>query len=119
MLVVNTDFEKGLVNGSRGVVMDFHGGLPLVVFDNGEEMVVGRHRFETESGNKMYTRLQIPLILAWALTIHKCQGATLTNVIADLSRVFCNAQSYVTLSRVKSLEGLYLTGIRFNGIKCH
>lgn len=119
MLTKNLDFDKGLVNGSRGVVVEFVNGRPVVVFDCGEKCEISQAIFEREKGKSVIKRQQYPLILAWAITIHKCQGATLTNVITDLSKVFCNAQSYVTLSRVKTLEGLFLLGINFGGIKCN
>ena len=119
MLIKNIDFEEGLVNGTRGVVTKLE-TYPTVVFDNGVEMLVERVDFELDGGAKTFIkRSQIPLALSWALTIHKCQGATLSNVVTDLSRVFCAAQSYVTLSRVKSLEGLHLLGINFKAIKCN
>lgn len=118
MLIKNLDMEKGLVNGSRGVITKLE-PLPTVVFDNGEEVLIERTTFEVDSGKYIMKRLQYPLILAWALTIHKCQGSTLTNVVTDLSKVFCNAQAYVTLSRVRSLEGLFLLGINFSRIKCN
>ena len=118
MLISNIDIENGLVNGSRGVVTKL-GFLPTVVFDNGHEVELERVNFEVDMGKQCIKRLQIPLILGWALTIHKCQGATLTSVVTDLSKVFCNAQSYVTLSRVRSLDGLFLLGINLKTIKCN
>jgi ATP-dependent DNA helicase PIF1 len=57
--------------------------------------------------------------LAWALTIHKCQGATISNVITDLRGVFEEAQVYVTLSRACSLDGLFIIGINYGKIKCN
>lgn len=120
MLIKNKSLEDGLVNGSRGVVTSFGpSNLPIVMFDNGEEVTVGTEPFEMESGDAIITRRQIPLILAWAITIHKCQGATLTNVITDLREVFGDAQAYVTLSRVKSLEGLFIINIDFKKITCN
>jgi ATP-dependent DNA helicase PIF1 len=121
MLIKNLEVESGLVNGSRGVITDFSGetGLPVVIFDNGETRTLEMEQFETESGKLVLTRMQIPLILAWALTIHKCQGATITNVITDLTGVFEEAQVYVTLSRVCSLEGLFIRGINYSKIKCN
>ena len=120
MLITNQDFERQLVNGSRGVVTGFKDGLPVVVFDSGEQVKIERKSFEINwSSDERMSRLQVPLILAWAMTIHKCQGATLTSVITDLSKVFCNAQTYVTLSRIRSLDGLFLTGINYRGIKCN
>jgi len=116
MLVSNLDAENGLVNGSRGVVTKLDAN-PTVIFDNGCEIEIERVTFEADSGKAYFKRLQIPLILGWALTIHKCQGATLSFVVTDLSKVFCNSQSYVTLSRVRSLDGLFLLGINFKAIK--
>jgi ATP-dependent DNA helicase PIF1 len=120
MLVKNLDQEKQLVNGSRGVVTDIDGyGLPVVLFDNGEEMTMQYERFETESGDSIYTRKQIPLILGWALTIHKCQGTSLSSVITDLTEVFDEAQVYVTLSRARSIEGLFIVNLNYSKIKCN
>lgn len=118
MLISNLDPEEGLVNGSLGVVRQLSPNV-VIIFDNGCETTIDRKDFEVDDGNVMLVRKQLPLILAWAMTIHKCQGATLSNVITDLSKVFCNAQIYVTLSRVKTLEGLYLQGINYGGVKCN
>ena len=119
MLIKNLDVERGLVNGSRGVITDFTEGYPFIMFDNGESQQMVREVFSTESGKVTLIRKQIPLILAWALTIHKCQGATITNVITDLTGVFEEAQVYVTLSRACSLEGLFIRGINYSKIKCN
>jgi ATP-dependent DNA helicase PIF1 len=120
MLIKNLYIEKGLVNGSRGVVTDFTAeGLPVVMFDNGESLELNWEVFSSESGKHTLTRKQVPLILAWALTIHKCQGATITNVITDLTGVFEEAQIYVTLSRACSLEGLFIRGINYSKIQCN
>ena len=118
MLTVNIDTENGLVNGSRGVILGFISGNPEVLFDNGYKMVIVPLSFESQSQTHTTRRLQIPLILAWATTIHKCQGSTLTYAITDLREVFCSAQGYVTLSRLRSLEGLFLIGIDFTKFKC-
>jgi ATP-dependent DNA helicase PIF1 len=119
MLVKNLDMKRGLVNGSRGIVVEFVNGIPEVMFDNGESVAINYEPFNVESGKITLVRMQIPLILAWALTIHKCQGATITNVITDLTGVFEEAQVYVTLSRVRSLDGLFIRGINYSKIKCN
>jgi ATP-dependent DNA helicase PIF1 len=119
MLTKNKDVSQGLVNGSRGVVLGFdRGGLPTVIFDNGIQMAVNTESFDVESGNKILMRKQLPLILAWAITIHKAQGQTLTSAITDLSEAFDGAQIYVTLSRVYDLTGLFIININYNLIKC-
>jgi ATP-dependent DNA helicase PIF1 len=115
MLIKNMpDLE--LVNGSRGVVVKVEADGPTVVFDDGAETKLSKHSFDIADKTQTISRTQFPLILAWALTIHKCQGATLTHVATDLRDAFCNAQVYVTLSRVKTLEGLYLFGINYSKI---
>lgn len=120
MLIKNMDMTRQLVNGSRGVVTRIDGaGLPVVLFDNGEEVTIQYETFETESGENIYVRKQIPLILAWALTIHKCQGASLSSVITDLTDVFDEAQVYVTLSRARTLDGLFIINLDYNKIKCN
>jgi ATP-dependent DNA helicase PIF1 len=118
MLTVNMDTERGLVNGSRGVIVGFTGSNPDVLFDNGHRLTISPTTFECQTQSSIVRRVQIPLVLAWATTIHKCQGSTLTHAITDLRDIFCSAQGYVTLSRLKSLDGLYLTGIDYSKIKC-
>jgi ATP-dependent DNA helicase PIF1 len=118
MLTVNMDTEKNLVNGSRGVVVGFTSGNPDVLFDSGQRLTISPTTFECQTQSSIVRRVQIPLVLAWATTIHKCQGSTLTHAITDLRDVFCSAQGYVTLSRLKSLDGLYLTGIDYSKFKC-
>jgi len=119
MLTVNLNVKDGLVNGSRGVIVEFGKNGPIVLFDNLKQLEIIPKKFDTRINSGIVFRSQIPLILAWAITIHKCQGSTLTSVITDLRNVFGDAQIYVTLSRVKSLDGLHLIGIDFSKIKCN
>jgi ATP-dependent DNA helicase PIF1 len=118
MLTVNMDTERNLVNGSRGIIVGFTGGNPDVLFDSGSKITIAPATFECQTQTCIIRRVQIPLVLAWATTIHKCQGSTLTHAITDLRDAFCNAQGYVTLSRLKSLDGLYLIGIDYSKFKC-
>lgn len=112
MCVVNIEMPTGgmICNGSQGIVTKFtEQGLPVVKYRNGHEMTMNYHVWESENIPGIGVS-QIPLILAWAITIHKSQGATLDTAEIDVgSGVFECGQTYVALSRVKSLDGLYLT----------
>lgn len=112
MCVANIDMEaeRPIVNGSQGIVTEFvSGGLPKVKFANGREMIMAKHEWTSERHPTVSIK-QVPLILAWAITIHKAQGATLSYAEIDAgSGVFECGQTYVALSRVRSLEGLTLT----------
>jgi ATP-dependent DNA helicase PIF1 len=110
MLLKNKHEVNGLMNGSRGVVTSFDpiSGDPFVKFLSGIVIPVGRETWESEEYNGL-KRKQIPLNLAYAVTIHKSQGATLDLALIDIGRsTFECGQAYVALSRVKSLESLYI-----------
>lgn len=113
MLIVNLDIGSGLINGSRGVVTGFATGelgktVPVVKFKSGETRTMEYFSW-VHKAYKGVTKMQIPLKLAWACTIHKIQGQTLDSVIVDCGRtVFECGQTYVALSRVKDLDSLYL-----------
>ena len=113
MCVVNIQTDKGLdlCNGSQGIITNFCEitGCPIVKYNNGVQMVMTRHVWSSDKIPGVGVS-QVPLILAWALTIHKSQGATMDAAEIDVgSGIFECGQTYVALSRVKSLEGLYLT----------
>lgn len=130
MLLKNLSAANGLVNGARGVVIGFEGQVdaedanldseawpsikpdmkwPKVKFACGVVRVVTPRVWTVEvQGTLVAKRLQIPLMLGWALTVHKCQGMTLDKVIVSLKGVFEAGQAYVALSRVRSLEGMRL-----------
>lgn len=108
MLITNLDPASGLVNGSRGVVTKFEGEVPIVKFTNGMEIPIEKHEWAHDAYPGI-TREQYPLTLAWAITIHKSQGQTLDSAVVDCGlSVFEFGQIYVALSRVKSLDALYL-----------
>ena len=117
MLLWNLDQDEGLVNGSRGVITDFIGDIPIVKFLNGRELPIHYNIWEMEeNGQKTMRVIQIPLKLAYALTIHKSQGCTLDYAEIDLSNTFAPGQAYVALSRVKNLDGLCIIDIDFDKI---
>ncbi|KYN45018.1 ATP-dependent DNA helicase PIF1 [Trachymyrmex septentrionalis] len=107
MLMKNINVNSGLVNGARGVVIDFKNDIPIVNLRSGThyEAKMEKWAIKTSSGAVIH-RKQIPLKLAWAFSIHKSQGLTLDCVEMCLSRVFDAGQSYVALSRAQSLQSL-------------
>jgi len=109
MCIANVDMDVAKIcNGSVGVILDFVGGYPLVKFNNGAERIMVRHCWPSENIEGL-SIAQVPLILAWAVTIHKSQGATLDLMEIDVgSDVFEYGQTYVGLSRARSIEGLYI-----------
>lgn len=113
MLTRNLNVEEKLVNGSRGIVRDVINGHVLVEFANGVQHLVEKMPSDKVIGKRRYQRTQLPLILAWALSIHKSQSATIDRIIVDLgSGIFAPGQAYVALSRVRNLEGLYLSNFQ-------
>lgn len=113
MCLVNLDFDRGIVNGSIGEVCGFD-TYPIVNF-NGNIITMKPHAWEVEKGIKRY---QVPLKLCWATTCHKVQGMSLDSAIVDCGgNVFEYGQSYVALSRVRSLDGLYLVDFESSQVK--
>ncbi len=120
MMLKNTLQKQGVINGSIGIITGFtKNKFPIVKFHNGEVCIITPEEWNTEVFNETTQKTeitgsikQIPLALAWAITIHKSQGMTLDSVLCDLSKVFAEGQAYVALSRVKSLDGLYIRGFK-------
>jgi ATP-dependent DNA helicase PIF1 len=118
MCTTNLNIEEGICNGSQGIVIDFvesptreHANIlvPLVRFSNGKTMRIPPLQRQSEDYPSISVS-QIPLCLAWALTIHKIQGATLHMADMDIGKsIFECGQTYVALSRIRSLDGLFLS----------
>lgn len=107
MLLKNINVANGLVNGARGVVIKFVENIPVVQFKSGVQYhaKLEKWNLKTSTGSIVH-RIQVPLKLAWAFSIHKSQGLTLDCVEMCLARVFDAGQSYVALSRAQSLQSL-------------
>lgn len=119
MLIANLDLKMGLVNGSRGVVVSLEDNSVEVKFLNGIVVSISSHNWIWEEDDIILTKSQLPLVVAYSMTIHKTQSQTLDCVILDLRNVFEYGQAYAALSRVRSLEGLELKGLIPSKIKAH
>lgn len=114
VMAVKNSPLRAYVNGSVGTVVDFEPGTeyPVVEYKNGKIVTMTPESWELRDGDKKRASIsQIPLRLAWAITVHKSQGMTLDAAKIDLRKAFVPGMGYVALSRVKSLQSLYLYGI--------
>lgn len=122
VMFTKNDFERGYVNGTLGVVESFDedDGLPIVRMHNGKSIKAEPEEWSVSDGDKKLATLsQVPLRLAWAITVHKSQGMSLDAAVMDLSRAFEYGQGYVALSRVRTLSGLYLAGMNRRAFEVH
>jgi len=114
IMCIKNNFEMGYVNGSRGKIVDFEGDTkhPIVELYSGQRVTLKPEPWNIEEEGKVKASIwQIPLRLAWAITIHKSQGMSLDNAEIDLSKTFTYGMGYVALSRVRTLEGIILKGL--------
>lgn len=135
ILLKNLDPEAGLVNGSRGVIIDFRNHpsaindlpkefkrlkLPLVLFENDLRRLIEPGEWSNKIGDStVSSRVQIPLRLAWALSVHKSQGMTIPHLSVNLRGVFEYGQAYVALSRATKLSLLTILGLNASSIRAH
>lgn len=122
VMFTRNNWEVGYVNGTIGTVTEFlANGAPVVRTKDGKEIVVleAEWRFVNNYGNTTASIKQLPLRLAWAMTVHKSQGMSLDQAHIDLSRAFEYGQGYVALSRVRSLAGLTLEGFNKKALMMH
>jgi hypothetical protein len=126
VIFIKNNFEEGYINGTIGKIIEFTadddirgGGLPIVEIFSGRKIVVKQEDWvkENDRGEVKAFVKQIPLRLAWALTIHKSQGMTLDAAEIDLSQTFEVGQGYVALSRIRSIKGLRLMGMNDVALK--
>lgn len=115
VIFIKNNPESGYVNGTTGKVESFSpvDNMPIIRTREGKKIKVEPEEWslENESGKVTATVSQVPLRLAWAITIHKSQGMTLDAAEIDLSKTFERGQGYVALSRIKNIEGLRLMGL--------
>ncbi len=120
VMCTKNNFEAGYVNGTLARVVGFasDGGYPIIETPDKRRITVEPVSWDMmEEGKTLASVAQIPLRLAWAITVHKSQGMSLDAVEVDLSRAFVYGQGYVALSRVRTLAGLKVLGINPNALQ--
>ncbi len=114
VMCIKNSPDRKYANGSLGAIVGFEQGTdyPVVQLATGREVVITEDTWELMDGDKRRAQIsQLPLRLAWAITVHKSQGMTLDAARIDLSRAFVEGMGYVALSRVRSLKHLMLDGL--------
>ncbi|HLD70524.1 MAG TPA: PIF1 family DEAD/DEAH box helicase [Negativicutes bacterium] len=127
VMFIKNNFDEGYVNGTQGQVVDFDEfGMPVVKTMAGQKITAGQADwtiddidYETGKARTLANINQLPLRLAWAITVHKSQGMNLDAAEIDLSKCFIEGMGYVALSRLKSLAGLKLNGINDKAFAVH
>lgn len=122
VLFTKNNPEQGFVNGTMGEVISFDGfnNVPVVKTVGGRTIEAEPMEWAVEADGRVLGRIvQVPLRLAWAITVHKSQGMSLDAAVMDLSQSFEYGQGYVALSRVRTLEGLHLLGINERALEVH
>lgn len=121
VMFIKNNFEKEYVNGTLGTVTKFNeDGNPVVRTKKGNVITVLSESWKFEEDNEIVAEInQIPLRLAWAITVHKSQGLSLDAADVDLSKSFQPGMGYVALSRIRSLRGLRLMGLNETALTVH
>jgi hypothetical protein len=119
VMCTKNNFEAGYVNGTLGRVtgFDMDGGYPIIETADKRRITIKPTTWSVSEENKVLAEIeQVPLRLAWAITIHKSQGMSLDAAEIDLSKAFVYGQGYVALSRVRTLAGLKMLGMNPNAL---
>lgn len=121
VMFTRNNFDEGYVNGTLGTVVAYsNDGFPVVETKQGQRIVARYAEWRIQEGRETAASVsQVPLRLAWAITVHKSQGMSLDRAIVDLSKAFEFGQGYVALSRVRSLAGLQLEGLNERALEMH
>ncbi|MCR4311471.1 MAG: helix-turn-helix domain-containing protein, partial [Candidatus Taylorbacteria bacterium] len=122
VMFTKNDMARRFVNGTIGRVVDFakEGNLPIVKTDAGRTILVEPMEWNIQDEGRVLARItQLPLRLAWAITVHKSQGMSLDSAHMDLSGAFEYGQGYVAISRVRTLKGLTLSGLNVRALEIH
>ena len=118
VMCTKNNFEAGYVNGTLARVVRFDEGFPVIETMEGREILMRPVTWELAEDKKVLAQIeQLPLRLAWAITVHKSQGMSLDAAEIDLSKAFVYGQGYVALSRVRSLAGLKVLGMHPNALQ--
>lgn len=118
VMFLKNNFKEGYVNGTLGTVAGFdNNNFPIIELKNGSKIIARQEKWDIEvNGEVLASISQLPLRLAWAITIHKSQGMSLDVAEIDLSKSFNYGMGYVALSRVKRLDSIKLIGINQNAL---
>lgn len=117
VMCTKNNFEVGYVNGTLARVVRFDEGFPVIETPDGRQITIKPTTWELAEDKKVLASIeQLPLRLAWAITVHKSQGMSLDAAEIDLSRAFVYGQGYVALSRVRSLAGMKIIGMHPNAL---
>ena len=122
VMFVRNNFGRGYVNGTLGKVIGFdkESGYPIVETIHKKKVIATPESWTVERQGSVIAQIsQVPLRLAWAITIHKSQGMSLDAATIDLSKAFVEGMGYVALSRVRRLDGIKLLGINEMALKVH
>jgi hypothetical protein len=122
VMFTKNSMEGRFVNGTTGTVIGFnqHEGFPIVETRAGKRIVAEPADWSIEHDFQVLASItQIPLRLAWAITVHKSQGMSLDAAVIDLAQAFEYGQGYVAISRVRTLAGLHLLGLNDRALEVH